>query len=68
MAKIVFGFSGCSRLNFSKSVNSFGPNDFFALFSFMWLSIAGVKLENEFAQQKFVEVKLRVMVVRNLEN
>ena len=39
----------------------------FALFSFMWLSIAGVKSKNEFAQQKVVEAKLHVMVARQLE-
>ena len=48
MASIVLVRSACSRQNFSKSENSFGPAVFFPLFSRMWLSFGGAKSQNEF--------------------
>ena len=55
----------CSRPNFSKSVNSFGPAVFFSLFSRMWLSFGGAKSQNEFAAPELVEHQLPVMVSEN---
>ena len=40
---------------------------YFALFSFMWLSIGGASLQNAFATPSFHEHKLSVMVVRQLK-
>ena len=39
---------GCSRPDFSKSVNSFGPTVFFYNFFRLFLSIRGAKSRNEF--------------------
>ena len=65
MTTIVFGGSGCSRLNCSKSVNSFGLAVLFPLFSRTWLSFGGAKSQNEFAAPELDEAKLRVMVAEN---
>ncbi len=46
--KIVFKGGWCSGANFSKSVNSFGPNVFCVCLSRSWLSIRGAKSQNEF--------------------
>ncbi len=43
-----FKCGGCSRPNFSKSVNSFVPTVFFHKFSRLFLSIRAVKSQNEF--------------------
>ena len=66
MANIVLGGSVCSRSDFSKSVNSFGPAVFFPLFSRMWLSIGGAKSQNEFAAPDLYSNKLHAMVTENL--
>ena len=47
-SEIVLIRGGCSSLNFSKSVNSFGPTLFFYKFSRSMLSIRAAKSPNEF--------------------
>ena len=65
MANIVLIFSVCSRVNCSKSVNSFRPAVFFPLFSRMWLSIGGAKSQNELAAPDLYSNKLHVVVTEN---
>ena len=50
---IVFGCGGCSTLNFSKSVNSFGLAVFFRNFLRPMLAIRTAKSQNEFATTEF---------------
>ena len=49
MVKLVLVFSVCSTSNFSKSVNSFGPDVFFRSSTRLRLSIGEVVAPTEFA-------------------
>ena len=66
MVEIGFGGSVCSRSNCAKSVHSFGPAVFFALFSRTWLSFGGAKSQNEFAAKNLCWTKLPVMATEIL--
>ena len=51
---IDFKDGGCSRPDFSKSVNSFGPTVFFYKFSRLRLRFGVVKSQNEFETKELI--------------